>query len=307
MLRSRPVPGSDRDRGLVVLADGAQTGFAAGAVAGLASRGRSWSAAWGAGLGAQVALLALLGEADEAARRWQRWAEGGAGIVRPRVQAAREAVSGIDGVRAVLDPWRLDGWLDERELRDHLLPESADLPGRLGRRGARCWVSIVDLAAGAGGVVEIGSLGAEAAGEAVVAAGRFAGGWGPDGEARWGGVAAAAAAWPPALAALPLDVVCGFPVPPVRRAIGAASLFELVQRRDEITAATSVMREAAARSPEATRIVAPSQSEYLAWADRDGAELGAEYPLPWEHNGALLGGVIAFGRHCGAAGPATDG
>ncbi len=62
------------ERGLLVLADGGQAAFAAGAVAELARSGAAWSCGAGAGLGAHVALLALLGEAEEGERRWLRQA-----------------------------------------------------------------------------------------------------------------------------------------------------------------------------------------------------------------------------------------
>lgn len=279
----------------MVLADGAQAAFAAGAVAELVRHGRRWMELRGAGLGAQVAVLAALGESEEAERRWSRQAEAGCPLLATLLAAARERVGELAGVLVLPDAYALAGWLDQRALAEHLAPELAGLPARLQRAGAHCAVAVDDLAAGTTEWVELATAAGASAAAALGAAARFAGGWGPaeasgeDGGAlRWGGVAAAArtlgelAGW---------DVVCGFPVPPVVRPALGGSFLELVQRRDEIAAGAAV-----AGSSSSARVVAPSQATWAEFAARDGAELGVEYPLPWERNGELTRAAVEYGR-----------
>jgi hypothetical protein len=286
-------------RGLMVLADGAQAAFAAGAVAELARAGRSWAAARGAGLGAQVALLGVLGEAAEAERRWVRQGAGGCPLLGSLVARGRERLTGEAGLLLLPDPIALPGWLDPVALEEHLAPDLAGLPERLHRAGATCAVAVEDLTAGRAGWVELAAVTAAGAAAALRAAVRFPAGWGPvaggDDAApglRWGGagVASVPGEWPGVDEAW--DVVCGFPVPPVTRPALGGSLLELVQRRDEVRAGA-----AAAGRP----VIAPAAASWAAWAARDGAELGVEYPLPWERNGELVGRLVEYGRFAARA------
>jgi hypothetical protein len=284
-------------RGLFIAADGAQTAFAAGAAAELARRGASWTVARGAGLGAQAALLAVLGEAEEAERRWRREAASGCSLLTSAVAAARRLLSGAAGIAVVPDAWSLAGWLDPLELRERLAPEMA-APARLRAAGARCAVAVEDLAVGQGLWVELADSSPDDAVAALVAAASFPAGWPavrvgePASEGlRWGGVGLVADyGW---LTAAPgWDVICGFPVPPAPRPALGGSLLELVQRRDEVHAGLAIGRCAGSR----VRVVAPTADAYVRWAARDGADLGSEYPLPWERNGELLGTLLEFGR-----------
>jgi len=293
-------------RGLVVLADGAQTAFAAGAVAELTRAGRSWVSVRGAGLGAQVALLAALGEAEEAERRWLRQGEGNCPLLGSLLARGRQRVAGDEGLLLLPDALALSGWLDPVELDEHLAPETAGIPERLRRAGASCAVAVEDLAAGTSGWVDLGASAAADAAAALLAAVRFPAGWGPlaggDDAAPflcWGGVGlvdrdpewlAGAGAW---------DIVCGFPVPPVARAGLGGSLLELVQRREEVRAGRSVAAIVAA-APERV-LVAPSTGGWTVWAARDGADLGVEYPLPWERNGELVVRLVEYGRFAARA------
>lgn len=290
-----------RERGLMVLADGAQAAFAAGAVAELARGGRSWGAARGAGLGAQVALLAALGEAAEAERRWLRQGTGGCPLLASLVARGRQRLSGEAGLLLLPDALELSGWLDPVALEEHLAPDLAGVPERLRRVDATCSVAVEDLSVGRAVWVELGAVAAADAAAALRATVRFPAGWGPvaggDDAApalRWGGagVVAALGEWPGAPGAW--DVVCGFPVPPVVRPALGGALLELVQRRDEVRAGAAA---AAAGRP----VIAPAAASWAAWAARDGAELGVEYPLPWERNGELVGRLVEYGRFAARA------
>jgi hypothetical protein len=280
-------------RGLAVLADGAQAAFAAGAVGELARAGGRWTLGRGAGLGAQIAVLALLGEAEEAERRWRRQAENGCPLLGSAVAAARARLGGRPGIAVDADAWALPGWLDPDELAEHLAPEMAGVPERLRRAGARCAVAVEDLVAGVVSWVELSELDARDAGEALIAAASFPAGWpaaAGSGRLAWGGAGlvgdatwmAEAAAW---------DVVCGFPVPPVARPGLGDALLELVQRREEIRAGTVV----SGWPSEAMRVIAPTEDGYTRWAARDGADLGTEYPLPWERNAELVAQLVDLG------------
>jgi hypothetical protein len=285
-----------RERGLMVLADGAQAAFAAGAVAELARGGRSWGAARGAGLGAQVALMAALGEAAEAERRWLRQGAGGCSLLASLVARGRQRLFGEPGLLLLPDALELAGWLDPVELEEHLAPDLAGVPERLRRAGASCAVAVEDLAAGRAGWVELGAVAVADAAAALQATVRFPAGWGPvagGGDSalalRWGGagIVADLGGWPDAGDGW--DVVCGFPVPPVARPALGGSLLELVQRRDEV-------RVGAAAARAGRPVIAPAAASWAAWAVRDGAELGVEYPLPWERNGELVGRLVEYGR-----------
>lgn len=268
------------ERGLVVLADGAQAAFCAGVVAELSLSGGRWSEAAGAGLGAQVALLALAGEAQEGARRFARLAEEGAALFRPALSYAREAVN-QEGFLLLPDPFRLAGWLSPPVLAEYLAPEQA-----LALK-VKVWVCVEDLASGSRGWREMASGGQLA----EVAA--FPWGWPPT-SGFWGGVGACAEVSFPPLSSPQVDVVCGFPVPVVERPGLGSALFATVQRREEIAAAQTVARWVAGRP--GLRVFAPTQEHYAAFVKREGALLGVEYPLPVEHNAELMGTLVAFGR-----------
>jgi len=294
---------SDAQRALAVFADGAQTAFAAAAVATLAGAGVRWARGVGAGLGAQVAVLAVLGEAEEAARRWRRQAELGCPLLSSEISGARQRLGEADGVLVFSDPWRMGGWLDPRGLLEHLSPEAADVPGRLRRASSRCAVAVEDLTQGQCGWIELDELAVDAASEALRAAASFPAGWGPverqeAGLARrwWGGVGAAATAgWPQGDGGLCWDVVCGFPVPSVVRPALGSSLLETVQRREECRAAAAVLAwRRSAKAPRSS-LVAPERERYLRWAGRDTADLGVEYPLPLECNGEVVLAASEFG------------
>lgn len=270
-------------RGLVVLADGAQAAFCAGVVAQLASRCR-WEEAAGAGLGVQVALLGLLGEAEEAARRFSRLAQEGAALFRPAIAYIRERLD-AEGFLLLPDPLRLSGWLSRQVLGEYLAPETALAPR------AKVWFCQEDLTAGRR------SWNPLASGEQLAWAAGFPWGWGPV-DGLWGGVGACNELDFPPLSASEVDVVCGFPVPPVTRPGLSDSLLATVQRREEIAAAQTVARWLAARP--GLRLFAPEEGLYAAFARRDSALLGVEYPLPVEHNGELLSSMVAFGRFVAA-------
>jgi hypothetical protein len=289
------------ERGLIVLADGAQAAFAAGAVAALARARRSWSTAYGAGLGAQVALLAALGEAEEAERRWIRQGEGGCPLLGSLLGRGRGLVAGEAGLLLLPDTFALPGWLDSVELEEHLAPDLAGIPQRLARAGARCAVAVEDLSAGTAVWVDLGALPVAEAATALRAAVRFPAGWGPitddDGASpalRWGGAACADLVG--ALAGQPAgwDLVCGFPVPPTARPALGGSLLELVQRREEVRAGAAV-------TALGVPAIAPAPPTWSAWAARDGAELGVEYPLPWERNADLVARLVEYGRFAARA------
>jgi len=232
--------GGTGERGLVVLADGVQAAFAAGAVAALAENGCRWTRVRGAGLGAHVAVLAALGESAEGARRWRRAAQQGVPLLVPVAVAATQCAR--PGTLVLPDPWSLGGWLLEEGLDEHLAPEAAALPARLSRLGVTCEVALVDLAGGAAVWSELSALAAESAARSLLQAATFAGGFAPRGgeggreAAGWGGVAASLLAGLELDPVHPWDVVCGFPAPPLGRVSAGRSLFGLVQRRDEIAA-----------------------------------------------------------------------
>lgn len=271
-------------RGLVVLADGAQAAFCAGVVAQLALSGRSWGEAAGAGLGAQVALLALAGEAQEGARRFSRLPEEGAALFRPALSYAREAVN-EEGFLLLPDPFRLAGWLSPLALAEHLAADQA-LAGRV-----KVWVCVEDLGSGSRGWRELGD------GDQLAQTAAFPCGW-PPVSGFWGGLGACAELDFPPLASPEVDVVCGFPVPAVERPGLGKALLATVQRREEIAAAQTVARWAGQRS--GLRVFAPSQQQYAAFAKREGALLGVEYPLPVEHNAELCSTLVVFGRFVAA-------
>ncbi|HQU34751.1 MAG TPA: hypothetical protein PLB88_10570, partial [Thermoanaerobaculaceae bacterium] len=137
------------------------------------------------------------------------------------------------------------------------------------------------------------------------AAAAFPGGWGPQvvpggrwAGPVWGGVGGALGGDAPwAEDALAWDVVCGFPVPAVARPVLGGALVELIQRRGEARAAIGVARWLQAGPGRSLRLIAPTEAAWRAWSGRDTAEIGVEYPLPWERNAELTAGVLA----CGAA------
>ncbi|MFH1177352.1 MAG: hypothetical protein V1750_08085 [Acidobacteriota bacterium] len=295
-----------RESGLIVVADGVQAAFAAGAVAELARGGAVWVAGLGAGLGAQLAVLALLDEAAEGERRWRRQAEMGCALLVSKVALARESAGASAGVLVLPDALALAGWLDSGVLAEHLAPELGGVPRRLKAAGARCWVAVEDLTAGVSGWHELGKASASEAGGLLCATAAFPAGWGPfagaagDGERlMWGGAGALREPPEEALAeAGRWDVVCGFPVPAVARPALSRSLLELVQRREEAAAAAEVARWLAGPLAGHARLYAPAAETYLAWGGRDSADLGVEYPLAWERNGELAGMLIDFGGAC---------
>jgi predicted acylesterase/phospholipase RssA len=296
-------------RGLVVLADGAQAAFAAGAVAELARRGAQWGKGAGAGLGAQIGVLAVLGEAVEAERRWLRDAELGGPLLRSRLAVLRERLGPTPGALLTADAWTLAGWLDPVTLGEHIAPEMAALPERLARVGRSFAVAVEDLRNGSTEWAELARSSAQGAGELLAASARFPAGWGPEvveegepGRLLWGGAGAATSCPPPwADAVGQWDVVCGFPVPVCQRPALGGSLFELIQRREEARAG-AVVSEWCTRAPAgALRLVAPGANAYLAWTGRGTAEFGVEYPLPWERNAELMGGLVRFGASTVAA------
>ncbi len=287
-------------RGLAVLADGCHAAFAAGAVAELARRGRTWEVALGAGMGAHVAALAGVGEAEEAARRWRRQGEQGCPLLSPVAGEAQRRLFGLDGTLAILDPWRLSGWLDAVALAEHLAPEAAGLPARLRRQGVRALALTLDVRRGQLRWERLEELQPAAAHEALAAACTFPAGWGAHqgtgGERRWGGVGLlAGAATDVARLADAWDVVCGFPVPAVERDWLSNSLFEQVQRRDEVFAAGAVADWVNSSREREASVVAPTAPLWCRVEGREDAELGVEYPLAWERNGELIPRLIAAG------------
>jgi len=292
-----PTAAGGSRRTLVVLADGIQAAFAAGAVAELGRAGGRWEAVWGAGLGAQIAVLGALGEHDEAGRRWRRQAELGCPILQSRISILLERVPADDEALVLPDPFRAGGWLDPEVLYEHLAPERADLPGRLRAAGASAHVALADLGTGALEWVALGSAGAAEAGALLAAAATFAGGWGPRRVAAGGvdrlvlgGVGALPAAAPAGAFPETCDIVCGFPVPAAMRPGLGGALLETVQRRDECRAAAIV-----AGWGDAPRLLAPTPAGYRGWAARENADLGVEWPLPTERNGELAGLLVEFG------------
>lgn len=286
-------------RGLAVLADGLQAAFAASAVAALARAGARWSLGRGVGLGAQVAALAVLGEAEEVARRWRRQGELGCPLLTPVPEAARQRL-GCAPVTVVPDAWRIPGWLDDAMLREHLAPEAAALPARLRRFGTHLEVAVCDLAEGESRWVALESLEPAPAAGILEAVARFPGGWGPavdagrkPPEVLWGGVGAIPPDGLPGTTGW--DVVCGFPVPAVPRPGGSDVIWETLQRRDELQAGRLVSGWVSRNVP-AVRLVAPSEGDLRLASGRPDAELGVEYPLPWERNGELCGVLVRMGE-----------
>ncbi len=290
-------------RGLLVLADGAQAAFAAGAVAELARAGATWRRGAGAGLGAHVALLAVLGEAAEGERRWRRQAELGCALLRSRLAGAQERLGETAGITASVDAWSFAGWLDDAALAEHLAPELAAVPERLSRAGAGLAVAVEDLGDGRSRWVDLTKMSAAEAGALLRATAAFPGGWPPvdvPGSrftgSLWGGVGAGLGGDTPwAGDALAWDVVCGFPVPAATRPALGGSLLELIQRRAEGRAAAGVTGWFEARGGRSVGLVAPTEAAWRASAGRAGADLGVEYPLPWERNGELTAAVLACG------------
>jgi hypothetical protein len=301
------VGGEPERPGLIVLADGAHAAFAAGAVAALARSGARWRVAAGAGLGAHLAALAALGETEEVERRWRRQSELGCPLLRPRIRAWRQRLGAAEGALVVPDVLVLGGWLDPEELDEFLAPEAAGLPERLHRAAARAFAAVHDLDLGESRWVAIESVGAPEALGALTAAACFPAGWPPlaahsEGSSGplWGGVAAMPAGGVPAAAEIARwDVVCGFPVPASRRSASGPSLFELVQRRD-LDGGAERVQEWRREMGGAARVVAPTAEAWMRFASRDGADLGLEYPLPWEQNGELTAMVLSFGRFVAA-------
>jgi hypothetical protein len=290
--------GEGSGRGVAVLADGVQAAFAAGALERLANEGVRWRRGQAAGLGAQLAVLALLGEADEGARRWRRQAELSCPLLASRLDEARRRLGESPGMLVLPDPWTLSGWLDRSVLGEHLAPEAAAVPDRLAAAKATCSVLVEDLASGRREWEALESLEADDASRLLLAAASFPGGWGAVGEPpdRWGGVgllAGTAREWAEACTAW--DVVCGFPVPAARRAEVGATLVEAVQRRDELAAGGEVAAWAAGALGVPVRVLAPAQDTWLEFEERESADLGLEYPLPWERNGELAGRLVRYG------------
>lgn len=288
-------------RGLAVLADGCHAAFAASAVAELARQGRGWQVVLGAGLGAQVGVLAAVGEAEEAERRWRRQGENGCPLLTPLATLAQQRLRELEGTLALLDPWRLPGWLDAVALAEHLAPEAVALPLRLQRRAVQVLVLTMEVGRGQLRWECLEGLEPVAAFDALTAACTFPTGWGAQrgtsGERRWGGVGLLAGApldW--ARLADAWDVVCGFPVPAVERDWLSNSLCEQVQRRDEVQAAGAVAYWANSVQGSRVRVIAPTAQLWCRVEGREDAELGVEYPLAWERNAELNARLMAAGQ-----------
>lgn len=295
------MPRTDTGRTLVVLSDGGQTAFAAGAVAALAAAGTTWERGVAAGLGAQVALLALAGEAAEAERRWRRQADSGCPLLRPRIARERERLDADAGLLVLPDPWRSEGWLDPTALDEHLAPERGGFADRLGKEGVRFEVGVLDLHSGRRLWVDLADRSEPRHFDVLRASAGFAGGWGPldceDGRLLWGGASALASALPD-LDDCDCDLVCGFPVPAVGRG-HRSGLAELIQARDEVIAGEAVSRHPNHTRGDAgrVRLVAPNRASYLEWCGRDTADLALEWPLSGEHNAELTGLAVDYGRY----------
>lgn len=290
------------DRGLIVIADGVHAAFASGVVAELARGGAVWTVGFGAGLGAQIAALALLGDAGEAERRWLRQGESGGGLFASRLAMVQAGIGIDSGIVILPDPWRLDGWLDPRPLVEHLAPEAAGLPGRIAAAACQLWVAIDDLKTNQRAWRSIQDADPATAATLLTSAASFPGGWGPveqGGERLWGGAAAAIGLPVPATAVRVWDIVVGAPVPSLARPGLGRSLIEQVQRRDEQYAAACALDVAAAVAGE-VRVLAPGEQSWRDFAKRDTADCGIEYPLAWERNGELTGVLVRFGSFVAA-------
>lgn len=282
-----------------MLADGVQAAFAAGAVAELARAGGVWLRGAGAGLGAELAALAVLGEAERGAAAWQREGESGCPLLLSRVGAALAALGDHSDVTVLPDPWRLSGWCDDGPLVARLASVAAGLGERLVARGVRCTVAVTDLEWGVHRWVELAGVGDGEAARLLRAAAAFPGGWGPvggEGSTLLAGGVEAAQDLAAVLAEGPgeWDVVCGFPVPAARRPGLSAALLEQVQRRGEMGSA-SLLARIQASPPVSIRLVAPGERLWREFARRDGADLGCEYPVPAERNAELVSLLVAFG------------
>lgn len=268
-------------RGLVVLADGAQAAFCAGVIGELSRRGWRWVEGAGAGLGAWLALLGLVGEGEEAERRFLRLGERGIELLSSPLDRAQEQLASSD-VLVLPDAMRLTGWLRGEVLAEHL---AADLV-LIGQApvwiawenlqlGQRCWRKLEEASH-------------------LLAAAAFPWGWPPDETGSWGGVdVCCELPWPP-LTAEGVDVICGFPVPSVERPGFGNSLFFFAQRRAEIAAAATVTRWL--QGPGEIKLWAPSEESYKTFSQRPLAQLGVEYPYPVEQNAELCQTMLNYGR-----------
>ncbi|MCS7183324.1 MAG: hypothetical protein NZ869_09485 [Thermoanaerobaculum sp.] len=273
-------------RALVVLGDGAQAAFCSGVVAGLAEQGVVWQEGAAAGLAAQVALLALAGEALEGARRFLRMAEEGAALFSAAGAPASAEARKV-GWLALPDVYRVPGWLDPSVLEEYLAPDWALV------RRVNLWVAWENLVSGERGWIPLRQ------GEQLLVTAAFPWGW-PAREGIWGGVGACAELEPPPLGSEAVDLVCGFPVPAVERPGQGAALIGANPRREELVAARTAVRWAS-HWPQ-VRVFAPQQRAYLDWSQRDSALLGVEYPLPLEQNGELMAQLVRFGEFVASRG-----
>lgn len=266
-------------RGLVVLADGAQAAFCVGVVGELSRRGFRWVEGAGAGLGAWVALLGLVGEGEEAERRFLRL--GGEGLLSSVLAQAREQLTSPEFL-VLPDVMRLAGWLSREFLMEHL---AADLV-LIGK--APVWIAWENLNSGQRLWRKL-----EEASE-LPAAVAFPWGWPPDETGSWGGVdVCCELPWPP-LTADGVDVICGFPVPSVERPGFGNSLFFFAQRRSEIAAAATVTRWLQGSGE--IKLWAPSEESYRTFSQRPLAQLGVEYPYPVEQNAELCQTMVTYGQ-----------
>lgn len=299
VVASRPVIDKAGPRDLVVLADGAQCAFAAGVVAELEEQGCTWNRAWGAGLGAHVALLAVLGEAREIGRRWLQQGENGSPVLVSRLAAARARLGDANGVVVLPDALAMAGWLDPGALAEFFCCDALTCSGRLRRNGATCSVALFEARSGDRRWVALEECDGDVASRSMQAAASFLGGWpaleGEHGELLSGGAGVVAGGFlPPLATGVSCDVVCGFPVPGIPRPAVGRSLLEQVQRREELLAAATVQSWAEGSSP-SRRLMAPGPD---AWVEvmNPAADLGVEYPLPWERNSALTARLVELGR-----------
>ena len=165
-------------------------------------------------------------------------------------------------------------------------------------------MAVCDLAEGVSRWVDLEALDPSQAATILEAAARFPGGWGPavdvgrtPPELLWGG----AGAIPPddLPGTMGWDVVCGFPVPAVPRPGGSPAS----GRRCSVeTSCRSVHLVSGwlSRNVDGFRLVAPSEDDLRLASGRPDAELGVEYPLPWERNGELCGVLVRMGEAAAA-------